>query len=191
MHNDNPVKTLSSALLVATFLAATSCTAVSGERESEEVIMFSATPVVQPDLSSRPLRATVERQMAVSADVLFQAWTTEQFDRWFAAPGTVLMKPEVNSPYFFEARFDGERHPHYGRFLELESGRLIKMTWITAEGTRGVETVWIEPVYEFRSVCGIRIRFLLRDGYHDRVIHPGYYESRNEQRWVAGCWRVT
>ncbi len=50
--------------------------------------MFSATPVVQPDLSSRPLCATVERQMTVSADVLFQAWTTEHFDRWFAAPGT-------------------------------------------------------------------------------------------------------
>ena len=49
--------------------------------------MFSATPVVQPDLSSRPLRATAERQMAASADVLFQAWTTDQFDRWFAAPG--------------------------------------------------------------------------------------------------------
>jgi len=48
--------------------------------------MSSATPVVQPDLSSRPLRATTERQMAVAADVLFQAWTTQQFDRWFAEP---------------------------------------------------------------------------------------------------------
>ncbi len=136
--------------------------------------MFSATPVVQPDLSSRPLRATVERQMAVSADVLFQAWTTEQFDRWFAAPGTVLMKPEVNSPYFFEARFDGERHPHYGRFLELESGRLIKMTWITAEGTRGVETV--VTVELIASGAGTLVR-LTHEGFPDEQSRDGHQEA--------------
>jgi len=41
-----------------------------------------------PDLSPKPLAFTVERVMKVSLDVLFCAWT-EQFDRWFAAPGSV------------------------------------------------------------------------------------------------------
>jgi len=52
-----------------------------------------------PDLSDRPFKLTVERTMTVRPDVLFSAWT-EQMDRWFAAPGSVLMTPEVNTPFF-------------------------------------------------------------------------------------------
>ncbi len=136
--------------------------------------MSSATPVIQPALSSTPLRATAERQMAVSADVLFRAWTTEQFDRWFAAPGTVLMKPEVNSAYFFEARFEGERHPHYGRFLELKPDRLIKMTWLTADGTRGVETV--VTVELIASGAGTLLR-LTHEGFPDEQSRAGHEEA--------------
>ncbi len=136
--------------------------------------MSSTKLVVQPDLSSRPLRMTVERQMAASADVLFQAWTTEQFDRWFAAPGTVLMKPEINSPYFFETRFEGERHPHYGRFLELETDRLVKMTWVTATGTRGVETVLTVDL--IATGAGTLVR-LIHEGFPDELSRDGHQEA--------------
>jgi uncharacterized protein YndB with AHSA1/START domain len=95
--------------------------------------------LVAPDLSARPYALTLERSMAAPPTTLYRAWT--QHDHWFAAPGTLLMQPRVNAPYFFETHHQGARHPHYGRFLRLEPDALVEMTWVTAEGTEGVETV--------------------------------------------------
>jgi uncharacterized protein YndB with AHSA1/START domain len=96
---------------------------------------------MHPDLSARPAQLVVERTMFGSTDAIYRAWTLA-IDQWFAAPGSVSMKPQVGAPFFFETRFEGQRHPHYGRFLELTPGRLIQLTWVTGEpGTRGAETI--------------------------------------------------
>lgn len=104
-------------------------------------------PINIPDLSTRPFQLTAERTMDSSPAVLYQAWTKE-FDRWFAAPGSVIMQGVVNTVFFFEtiykseAQSEAQRHPHYGRFLRLEKDRLVEITWVTgAGGTWGAETV--------------------------------------------------
>ena len=113
--------------------------------------------------------------MRAAPSVLYRAWT-EHMDHWFAEPGMVLMKAEVNAVFFWMTRHEDVLQPHYGRFLRLERDQLVELTWLTGPtGTKGAETVvTVELVQEG---TGTRLR-LTHAGFPDQELRDGH-----EQAW--------
>jgi hypothetical protein len=107
----------------------------------------------------------VEQNLSARPSDIYLAWT-QQFERWFAEPGTVVMRAVVGEPFRFETTHEGNRYPHFGRFLVLDPDRLVEMSWVTGRnGTWGAETV-------------VRLEIFPADsGSRVRLTHSGFYEA--------------
>jgi uncharacterized protein YndB with AHSA1/START domain len=128
-----------------------------------------------PTMTQHQISFTIEQTMQASPKDIFQAWTV-RFDSWFASPGEIRMKPVEGEPYWFEVIHEGNRHPHYGRFLTLESDRVIEQTWVTGPGgTEGAETV-LKVDLNAGTEAGTTLR-LTHSGFTDEASAKRHAES--------------
>jgi uncharacterized protein YndB with AHSA1/START domain len=134
--------------------------------------METPLSVAWPDLCARPFRLISERTTTATPELLFRAWT-EQFDCWFAAPGTLLMNREVATPFFFQTKHAGMRRPHCGRFLRLHRDRFVEITWLTSR-TNGAETV---VTVEFRPPDAATHLLLKQAGFPDEESNKRHAET--------------
>ena len=116
----------------------------------------------------------IDRVISIPAETVYRAFT-DRLDEWFGAPGSLVITPEVGGLYNFETEMDGQRHPHYGRFLELVPGKRVSMTWLTGNpGTLGAETVVTVDLTEQQDGTQVRIS---QSGFYDEASRDGHEEA--------------
>jgi uncharacterized protein YndB with AHSA1/START domain len=120
----------------------------------------------------------------------------EAFDGWLDAtcPGTVwnvavelILEPKVDALYYWLSLHDGERKPHYGRFIVVDRPRKLQYTWMSPH-TRGLESL---VTVTFARKGGDTLLTLrhenLPDEEHGRGHEPGWGQllTRFAERFSA------
>ena len=88
-----------------------------------------------------PFRINVPRTYEASPEQVFRAWTDQaSVKAWIAEGGDAVMDPRPDGLFYLGMMHGGVPRPHYGRYLRVESPRLLEFTWVS-EHTRGKESV--------------------------------------------------
>ncbi|MEO6968168.1 MAG: SRPBCC domain-containing protein [Rhodanobacteraceae bacterium] len=81
------------------------------------------------------------RTYDAAPDRVFRAWTDPVSAKaWLAEGGDIVMDPRPDGLFYFGMMHKGIPRPHYGRYLRVESPRLLEFTWVS-ESTYGKESV--------------------------------------------------
>lgn len=88
-----------------------------------------------------PFRIDLPRTYDAPPDRVFRAWTDPaSIKAWLAEGGDVVADPKPDGLFYLGMLHGGAPRPHYGRYLRVESPRLLEFTWVS-EHTRGKESV--------------------------------------------------
>ncbi len=83
----------------------------------------------------------IPRTYDAPPEKVFRAWTDPASVRaWLAGGQEISIDPRENGLFYIEMPWQERIYPHYGRYLRVESPRLLEFTWVS-EGSRGKESV--------------------------------------------------
>ncbi len=83
----------------------------------------------------------IPRTYDAPAAKVFDAWVNpKSVKSWLADGEDVVVDPRVGGLFYIEMPWEKRIYPHYGRYITIDSPRVLEFTWIS-EGTHGKESV--------------------------------------------------
>ncbi len=89
----------------------------------------------------KTMELNFQRVIPASPAEVYDAWldTQNPGNPWYKSE-KLDFKPKTGNPYYFLHIKNGKDMPHYGRFLELDRPRRIRLAWMSLF-TRGLESM--------------------------------------------------
>ena len=86
-----------------------------------------------------PFRISLPRTYDASPERVFRAWTDANSARsWLAMGGDASIDPRPDGLFYLGMSWNGQIRPHYGRYLRVESPRLLEFTWVSESTRQGI-----------------------------------------------------
>lgn len=84
---------------------------------------------------------TLTKQVSAQPREVYDVWLdpTSPGGPWFGTAKSIV-QPHVDGLFYSHVEFEGQRFPHYGRFITLDPGAKIEHTWVSP-ATKGLESV--------------------------------------------------
>ena len=104
---------------------------------------------------------SIPRTYDASPEKVFKAWIDPaSVKAWLAGGKDIAIDPREGGLFYIAMPWQERIYPHYGRYLRVESPRVLEFTWVS-EGTQGKESV---VTIEFVSRNGKTELLLKHDG---------------------------
>lgn len=94
-------------------------------------------------MKQKLMSLSFKRRIPASPTAVYDAWLDPKSRSngapWQEEADRRVFKPKAGSLYYFHQTHSGIDYPHFGRFVRLQRGKLIQMTWMSPM-TQGLES---------------------------------------------------
>jgi uncharacterized protein YndB with AHSA1/START domain len=118
---------------------------------------------------------SIPRTYDAAPEKVFKAWVDPaSVKAWLAGGKDIAIDPREGGLFYLEMPWQERIYPHYGRYLRVESPRVLEFTWVS-EGTQGKESV-------------VTIEFVARDGKTELTLKHEGLPSEPAAKEHRGGW---